>query len=97
MKINLKHVHNLYPNSKIICVEEYFVPFDPMNPLSMKWSSILPDRTDVRDPELYYKYGLNFIVTMCIQQNAQQISFKILDTNKEYCYPDFYVTELYEN
>jgi hypothetical protein len=63
----------------------------------MKWSSILPDGTDVRDPELYYKYGLNFVVAKCIEQKAQQISFKILDEDKEYCYPDFYVTELYEN
>jgi len=96
MKINLKHVKNLYPDGEVICVEEYFIPFDPNNSLSMKWTSIFPDGTDVRDPDLYYKYGLNFVVAMCIQHGAQLISFKILNTNKEYCYPNFYVTELYE-
>lgn len=89
MKISLQKVHDLYPNGKVICVEEYFSN-------NQNWTAILPDGTDVRDPDLYYKFGLNFVVAMCIQNGATQISFKLLDENKEYSFPDFYTTELNE-
>ena len=98
MKVTLKKLHELYPDCKIICVEECFLRLNPNDPDSqtMRWVSILPDGTDVRDPDMYYKFGLNFVVAMCAQKGATQISFRILDSNKEYGYPDFYITELNE-
>ena len=89
MKITLKKIHDLYPNGKIICVEEYRS--------TNYWTSILPDGTDVRDSDLYYKYGLNFVVTLCIQNNVEMISFKVLNEDKEYCFPDYKPSELIEN
>lgn len=98
MNITLKKVHELYPDGKIICVQECFLPLNPNNPNSqtMSWTSILPDGTDVRDPDLYYKYGLNFIIAKCVENGAKQISFRILDEINEYTFPDFYITELNE-
>ena len=89
MKITLQKVHDLYPDGKIICVEEYFSQ-------EKKWTSILPDGSDVRDPDLYYKFGLNFVVALCGQNGATQISFQVLDANNEICFPDFYISELNE-
>jgi hypothetical protein len=88
MVITLDKIREIYPNSKIIAVEEYF------SPAIGKWTSILSDGMDVRDPDLYYQYGLHFVVGQCIKDGANIIQFKLIDETKEYCYPDFRVTEL---
>lgn len=89
MKFTIENVTRLYPNSKIICVEEYFT-------LKNKWTSLFNDGTDVRDPDLYFKYGLNFVIAKCIADGATQINFKLIDEDKNYTYPDFKVEELDE-
>lgn len=90
MEVSLKKVRDLYPEGKIICVEEYFTP-------EKKWTSKFADGTDVRDPDLYYTYGLNFVVSFCVREGAEKVTFKIIDKNDEICYPDFKISELNED
>jgi len=88
MKISIDPVLNLYPHCKIVNVEEYF---DPAN----KWVSRLPDGTDVRDPDLYYGYGLNYVIGLCARDGkAKLIQLHIIDEQGEHCYPDFKIEEL---
>lgn len=90
MKITLNKVKALYPEGKIVCVEEYYTK-------DKRWTSRLSDGTDVRDPDLYYRYGLNYVIAQCIREQATDIQFKVLDSEGEYCYPDFKVSELDED
>jgi hypothetical protein len=90
MKPSLQKVRDLYPEGKIICVEEYFTP-------EKKWTSLLSDGTDVRDPDLYYTYGLNFVLEFCVREGAEKVTIKVVDKDDKVCYPDYRVEELYEN
>jgi len=88
MKITIDPVYTLYPHCKIINVEEYFNN-------TKKWTAILPDGNDVRDPELYYTYGLNFVIGMCAKDgSATIVQLHVIDENGEHCYPDFKIEEL---
>jgi hypothetical protein len=93
MTISLKKVRDLYPNGKVVNVEEYYHPL-------LKWSSILPNGTDVRDSDLYYAVGVEGVIKMCITAGAERIQFKISDSvgggKREYCFPDYKVRELIE-
>jgi hypothetical protein len=88
MKITTEPIRRLYPGCKIVNVEEFY------DSILKKWSSVFLDGTDVRDPDLYYKYGLNFVIAKCMQEGANKIQFKVLDKKNNYCYPDFATTEL---
>jgi len=99
MDINLSKVKKLY--DKILGVEEYF---DPIN----KWTSILPEGTDVRADETYQYYSAERlmkikagedpererVVKLCINAGATIIQFKCLDKFGVECYPDYKVGEL---
>lgn len=97
-KINLNLVHHLF--NKIINIEEYYHPTE-------KWTCILPDGIDVRNPELYYETVpgakgshelvpdiMERIVQRCIDAVAVRIQFKCRDKFGELCFPDYNVPEL---
>lgn len=46
MKVNIDHIRVLY--KKVVSIEEYFHPTN-------KWTHILPDGTNLQNPNVYYK------------------------------------------
>lgn len=97
-KIDLSRVYKLY--EKIVQLEQFFIP-------TKGWSSILPDGTDVRNGDLYYELIPNAtssneispdirerLVQRCLDAGATHVQFKCTDKNREYCYPDYKISEL---
>ena len=85
--ITIENVKKLYPGCKVVSVEEYYTR-------EKKWTKLFADGTVVNDPDLYYEFGMNYVIARCIQEGAEEIQLKLKDKNGEYCYPDFKISEL---
>lgn len=101
MKVDLSKVTNLY--DKIVSIEEYYHP-------EKKWTNILQDGTDLKQPDIYYREldmkvpssgeiefnddVIERVVKKCIASGATMIQFSCRDKKGEECYPDYKVSEL---
>ncbi len=97
-EVTLDRVRKLY--WKVINVQEYYHPVN-------RWTSILKDGTDIRDPKNYYELmpgatsshevrpdNIERVVEQCIAAGAVKIQFRCRDAKKEECFPDYFIHEL---
>lgn len=88
-KIDLSGPRTLY--DKVINVEEYYKP-------GIGWTSLLADGRNLKESDMYYQFGVEYVVLLCIQQGATQIQFRCSKEGLigKYGYPDYRVEELWK-